>query len=136
MKHVRDTLCIGALLSAILLLTGCSPPVVLPAATDTNVDEDAFWDSLPLPEDAEIARVIEPFDVGFATEMIEPELFDFYARWLSQNGWVHQAPTEAMITPPHQRWRKDDQMLLIELQAFDDQGRTVGWLRLESDATE
>jgi len=74
----------------------------------------------------------EGFDIGFATRMIEPELFDFYGRWLRQQGWSQQAPTEAMVTLPRQRWRKDGVELLIELHPPDEQGRTVAWVQVVS----
>ena len=94
------------------------------------LDKVAFWDAFPLPDDAEIVPVVEGYDLGFATTMIEPQLFDLYAAWLRDQGWQQQAPTEAMQGRPHQRWRKDGAELLIELQGLDDQGRTVAWLQL------
>ena len=39
-------------------------------------------------------------------------------------------PTEAMITLPHQRWRKDALELLVELQPPDEQGRTIAWIQV------
>jgi hypothetical protein len=95
------------------------------------LDETVFWDAFPLPDDAEIVPVVEGFDLGFATAMVEPEVFDAYAAWLREQSWQQQAPTEAMITLPHQSWRKDGAELLIEIQGLDDQGRTIVWLRLE-----
>ncbi len=86
----------------------------------------------PLPADAEVVPVVEEVYVGFATGLSEPEMFDFYAAWLGQRGWQQQAPTKAMITPPHQRWRKGDVELLIELQPPDEQGRTVVWVQVSS----
>jgi hypothetical protein len=73
----------------------------------------------------------EGFDLGFATSTIEPELFDFYAAWLRPQGWRQQAPTEAMVTLPHQVWRKDEVELLIEIQGWDEQTRTVVWMKLK-----
>ncbi len=122
-----------ALLTSLLVLSGCSLPVT-PTPTPTAFDEATFWKSFPLPEDAELVPVVEGFDIGFATGMIEPELFDFYAAWLEEQGWSQQAPTEAMITLPHQRWRKDGVELLIELQPLDEQGRTVVWIQVLSEA--
>lgn len=131
METMKNLLTI-ALLTSLLVLSGCSPPVT-PTPTPTAFDEATFWKSFPLPEDAELVPVVEGFDIGFATGMIEPELFDFYARWLREQGWSQQAPTEAMITLPHQRWRKDGVELLIELQPLDEQGRTVVWIQVLSE---
>jgi len=128
METMKNLLTI-ALLTSLLVLSGCSPPVT-PTPTPTAFDEASFWKSFPLPEDAELAPVVEDFDIGFATAMIEPELFDFYAAWLEEQGWNQQAPTEAMITLPHQRWRKEGVELLIELQPLDEKGRTVVWIQL------
>lgn len=100
-------------------------------AGDEHFDEVAFWESLPLPEDAEDLTPGQGFDLGFATRMIEPELFDFYAAWLRQQGWRQQAPTEAMVTPPHQVWRKDKAELLIEIRGLDEKGRTVVLFQVE-----
>ena len=94
------------------------------------LDEDAFWDEFPLPDDAEIVPVTEGFDLGFVVEMVEPELFDFYARWLQNRGWQQQAPTEAMVTLPHQRWRKAGYELLIEIEGVDDQNHLIVWVLL------
>lgn len=89
---------------------------------------------VPLPGDAELVPVGEAFFIGFSTSLVEPQLFDFYAAWLSQRGWGMVAPTEAVVSKPHQRWRKDDQELLIELQALDERGRTVAWLQVSAAA--
>ncbi|MFB0534822.1 MAG: two-component regulator propeller domain-containing protein [Anaerolineae bacterium] len=89
---------------------------------------------IPLPGDAEMVPVGEGFYIGFTTGLIEPQLFDFYAAWLSQRGWVLVAPTEAVVSQPHQRWRKGELELLIELQAPDERGRTVAWLQVTSPA--
>jgi hypothetical protein len=93
-------------------------------------DESAFWACIPLPDDAETIPVVEGIDLGFATSMIEPEVFDFYVGWLNDHGWQQQAPTEAMVTLPHQRWRKGGAELLIEIRGLDEQGRTVVWLQV------
>ena len=132
MKKVMEHWPRIVLLASLVLVGGCTPPV-LTTPTPAAFDEAAFWESFPLPEDAELVPVVEGFDIGFATGMIEPELFDFYAAWLEEQGWSQQAPTEAMITLPHQRWRKDGVELLIELQPLDEQGRTVVWIQLLSD---
>jgi hypothetical protein len=87
---------------------------------------------VPLPGDAELVPVVEGFYIGFTTGLTEPQLFDFYAAWLSQRGWVLVAPTEAVVSQPHQRWRKGDLELLIELQSPDERGRTVAWLQVSS----
>jgi hypothetical protein len=96
-----------------------------------DVGETTFWERLPRPEDAEILPVAEGIDLGFATGMIEPELFDFYAAWLSEQGWKWQAPVEAMVMLPHQVWRKDGAELLIEIRRLDGQERTIVWIQLE-----
>ena len=83
-----------------------------------------------MPEDAEVVTVSEGYDLGFITAMPEPPLFDSYAAWLRQQGWQQQAPTEAMTTLPHQVWRKGAAELLIEIQGWDEQGRTVVWMQL------
>lgn len=122
----------------LLLLVTCSTWGCLPRETPTRPPESAsgfdelvFWERLPLPDDAETRPVVEGVDLGFATRMIEPELFDFYATWLEEQGWQQQAPTEAMVTLPHQRWRKGGAELLIEIQGLDGQGRTVVWLQVD-----
>lgn len=93
-------------------------------------DEAAFVESFPLPDDAELVKVVEGFDGGFATSMTEPELFDAYGEWLEGQGWTQQAPAEAMVTLPHQVWRTAGGELLLEIQGLDDQGRTVIWLQV------
>jgi hypothetical protein len=95
------------------------------------LDETAFWDAFPLPDDAEIVTVTEGYDYGFATSMIEPEVFDAYAAWLREQGWQQQAPAEATVTLPHQTWRKDGAEFLIEIQGLDEQNWTVVWVNLE-----
>ncbi len=98
------------------------------------VDKAAFWDAFPLPDDAEAVPVVEGFDIGFATSMPEPEVFDTYAAWFSEQGWQQQAPTEAMKTLPHQVWRKDGAELLIEIQGLDEQGHTIVWVQLTASS--
>ena len=94
------------------------------------LDEAAFWEAFPVPEDSEPVPVVEGFDLGFATVMIEPELFEAYGAWLRDQGWQQQAPTEAMETLPHQTWRKDGAELLLEIQGADEEGRTIVWVQL------
>jgi hypothetical protein len=85
-----------------------------------------------LPNDAETVPVVEGYDLGFATSMPEPAIWDTYAAWLRGQGWQQQAPVEARSTLPHQVWRKDGAELLLEIQGLDEQGRTVVWLQLET----
>lgn len=92
--------------------------------------EPAFWDAFPMPEDAESVPVVEGYDLGYATIMSEPQLFDTYAGWLRDQGWEQQAPTEAMQTLPHQVWRKEGFELLLEVQGLDEQGRTILWAQM------
>jgi hypothetical protein len=94
------------------------------------LDEAAFWDVFPVPEDAEAVPVVEGIDVGFNTTMPEPDLFEAYAAWLRDEGWQEQAPTQAMETLPQQTWRKDGAELVIEIQGLDEEGRTVVWVQL------
>jgi hypothetical protein len=133
----------GQVLIGLLLLWtwGCTNDGAPADPTDTppnfaesdqaEASEDAFWKRLPLPNDAEIVPVVEDVDLGFATGMAEPEVFDFYAGWLSERGWRQQAPTEAMVTLPHQVWRRNEVELFIEIRGLDEENRTVVWLRLE-----
>jgi hypothetical protein len=97
-----------------------------------TLDEDAFWDAFPVPDDAEPVEVVEGYDYGFVTAMIEPDLFEAYGAWFREQGWQQQAPTEAMVTLPHQLWRKDGAEFLIEIQGVDEEGLTVVWLQLET----
>ena len=83
---------------------------------------------LSLPDDAEPAASQPDEGCVFATNLIEPQLFDFYTHWLQENGWRRQAPTEAMTTLPHQVWRRDGVELRIEIQGTDDRGRSLVWL--------
>jgi hypothetical protein len=101
----------------------------LASGSAAPMDEAAFWEIFPLPDDAELVPVVEGFDYGFVTAMTEPELFDAYAAWLREQGWQQQAPTEAMVTLPHQVWRKDGAEFLIEIQGLDEQGRTIVWVQ-------
>ncbi len=94
------------------------------------LDEAAFWDAFPLPDDAEMVEVGEGFDLGFTTAMIEPEVFDAYAAWLRDQDWQQQAPTEAQVTLPHQVWRHGGAEFLIEIRGLDEQERTIVWLQL------
>jgi hypothetical protein len=47
-------------------------------------------------------EVVEGFEVGFATAVTEPEIFEAYAAWLQEQGWQQQAPIEARAALPHQ----------------------------------
>jgi len=131
MRAFPTVLLTTALLATLALLPSCAlgaTPLttigwetpVPPAPTTTPFDESAFWESFPLPEDAELAPVAEGIDLGFTTQIVEPELFDFYAAWLRERGWAQQAPAEAVITMPRQRWRRDEMELLIELPPPDE----------------
>jgi len=93
-------------------------------------DETAFGETFPLPEDADLVPVVEGFDLGFTTDLIEPEVFDFYAARLRDQGWQQQAPTEALVTLPHQIWRNDGTELLIEIEGLDEQSRTIVWVQV------
>lgn len=119
------------LLASLVVCAGCTPPVQ-PTPAPAVFNEAAFWQEFPLPEDAETLPAGEGFDKGFATRLIEPDLFDYYAHWLREQGWSQQAPAEAMITLPRQRWRRDNVELLIELQPLDEKGRTVVWLEAQT----
>ena len=90
------------------------------ASGTASFDEPAFWDAFLLPDDAEFVEVTEGFDLGFATGLIEPEVFGFYDDWLSGRG-RQQASTEAMITRPHQVWRKGGaELFIFGVVHFDD----------------
>jgi len=118
----------------VLMLDGVEvgryPFTIVSSGGAAPLNETAFWDAFPQPDDAEVVPVVEGYDLGFATAMSEPQLFDWYAAWLRDQGWQQQAPTEAMQTRPNQRWRKDGAELLIEIQGVDDQGRTVVWFQM------
>lgn len=73
-----------------------------PAGGGAGFNEAAFWGSLPRPDDAKGAKVGAAFHLGLATRMIEPQVFDFYAAWPREQGWRRQAPTEPLVTLPHQ----------------------------------
>lgn len=94
------------------------------------LDRVAFWDAFLLPQDAETVPVVEGYDLGFATALSEPKVFDSYAAWMGEQGWQQQAPTEAMETLPHQVWHKEGAELLIEIQGVDGEGLTVVWVQL------
>ena len=83
-----------------------------------------------MPEDAEGTPVTDDYDGGFLTAMSEPEIFEAYAEWLTEEGWQQLAPIEAMETIPHQVWRTEGAELLIEIPGVDEQGRTIVWIRL------
>lgn len=132
MKQLRYPIRLLALLALLLVSAwGCRNGVepTERSAGETDFDEGDFWDVFPLPDDAETLPFGEGFDLGFSTRMVEPEVFDFYAAWLSEQGWQQQAPTEAMVTLPHQTWRKDGVELLIEIEGVDAGGHTVVWVR-------
>jgi len=95
-------------------------------------DENEFWNAFILPDDAELMEVTEGLDLRFATALTEPQVFDFYDNWLRQEGWKQQAPTEAMVTRPHQRWRKQDAELHIEIEGQDEQNRTIVWVQVKT----
>jgi hypothetical protein len=121
------------LASLLIAASGCAigPTPADPTESAPAFDERSFWESLPRLDDAVAVEVADGFHLGYATGMIEPELFDLYATWLSDHGWHQQAPTEAMLTLPHQTWHRDGLELLIELHGLDEQGRTIVWLKLE-----
>jgi hypothetical protein len=122
------------LVFGVVSASGCQAEArpVEPTGSGAGFDEGAFWESLPQPEDAEAVEVGAGFDLGFATGMIESQVFDFYATWLSEQGWRRQAPTEAMVTLPRQVWRGNGAELLIEVQGLDEPGRSVVWLQVEA----
>jgi hypothetical protein len=93
-------------------------------------DQDDFWTSFPLPQDADIVPAVEGIDLAYTTRLVEPQVFDFYSDWLESQGWDQQAPTEAMVTLPNQRWRKDVAELHIEIPGQDTTGRTEVWVQL------
>lgn len=111
---------------------GRYPFTVVSSGGAAPLDEVAFWDVFPLPEDAEIMPVVEGVDLGFATALPEPQVFDFYAAWLRDQGWQQQAPAEAQVTPPRQTWRRGDAELVIEIPGLDDAGRTLVWVQMEA----
>jgi hypothetical protein len=92
--------------------------------------EEAFWNEFPVPEDAEGTPVPDDYDGGFLTAMSEPEIFEAYTEWLTEEGWQQLAPLEAMGTIPHQVWRTEGAELLIEIPGVDEQGSTIVWIRL------
>jgi hypothetical protein len=95
-----------------------------------SFDETAFWNDFPVPDDAEGTPVTDDYDGGFLTSMTEPEIFEAYAQWLTEEGWQQQAPVEATETVPRQIWRTDGAELLIEIPGVDTEGRTFVWIRL------
>jgi hypothetical protein len=101
------------------------------APADTgSFDEVAFWNEFPVPDDAEGTPVTDDYDGGFLTSMSEPDVFEAYADWLTEQGWQQQAPIEAMETIPHQVWRTEGAELLIEIPGVNDQGLTIVWVQL------
>jgi hypothetical protein len=94
-------------------------------------DKTAFLDRFPLPKDAELVQAPAPYEGGFMTAATEPEIFSMYADWLKNDGWIQKAPTEAMVTLPHQTWLTQGAELLIEIRGQDKQGRNEVWIRLK-----
>jgi hypothetical protein len=134
LRTIRGTFALAGAIS--LALAGCRAVEGEPTADErlpcSNIA--AVVADLPLPEDAEAAAYQPDEGCVFATNLIEPQLFDFYTRRLQENGWRRQAPTEAMVTLPHQVWGRDDVELRIEIQGLDDQDRILVWLHaLESE---
>ena len=98
--------------------------------------EDNFWAALPLPDDADLVPVVEGVDLAFATALSEPEIFDAYAEWLTEQGWQQQAPTQAQISAPGQRWQKDVAEFSIEIPGQDAEGRALVWLQISYPSTD
>jgi hypothetical protein len=96
----------------------------------SSFDEVAFWNDFPVPDDAEGTPVTSDYDGGFLTSMTEPEIFESYAQWLTEQGWQQQAPIEATEPVPQQVWRTDGAELLIEIPGVNADGRTLVWIRL------
>jgi hypothetical protein len=105
----------------------------VPGATGP-FDEQVFWNEFPAPDDAEGTPVPDDYDGGFLTSMSEPEIFEAYAEWLTEQGWQQQAPIEATEAVPHQIWRTGGAELLIEIPGVDGDGRTIVWIRLTTDS--
>ena len=120
-----------ALILASVVQCGPEPASGDLLVTVSSSDEKRVVGSLPRPDDADPVQVSEGLGWGFTTSLIEPELFDFYTESLEERGWRRQAPTEAVVAPPHQVWRKNQYRLLIEIQGIDEHGRTIVWLQLE-----
>ena len=101
------------------------------APVDTAAfDEELFWNEFPVPDDAEGMPVTDDYDGGFLTAMTEPEVFEAYSQWLTEQGWQQQAPVEATESIPHQVWLTEGAELLIEIPGVDGEGRTIVWIRL------
>ena len=105
--------------------SGEAPPV-----SAGSFDEELFWNEFPVPDDAEGTPVTDAYDGGFVTAMTEPEVFEAYAEWLTEQGWQQQSPVEATESIPHQVWRTEGAELLIEIPGVDGQGLTIVWIRL------
>jgi WD40 repeat protein len=97
----------------------------------SSFDFNFFLETFPLPYDFDLLPTTQGMGINFATGLVEPQIFDFYAAWLSEDGWQQQAPIEAMVTLPHQIWRKDGNELYIEIQGLDDQDRTLVWVEMQ-----
>jgi len=124
---------IGILITLLLVSTVRCGPAPTPGeaeATESGSAERRVLEAVPRPDDADPVPVSQGFDWGFTTRLIEPELFDFYTESLEDGGWRRQAPTEAVVAPPHQVWRKNQYRLLIEIHGVDERGRTIVWLQV------
>ena len=95
-----------------------------------SFDEQVFWNEFPVPDDAEGIPVTDDYDGGFLTSMSEPEIFEAYAEWLTEQGWQQQAPVEATESIPSQVWRTEGAELVIEVPGVNEQELTIVWIRL------
>ena len=95
-----------------------------------------FVGLIPFPYDFERVHALRgPDGVGFSTSLTGPQLFDFYAAWLGEDGW-QLAPADETLTRPHQVWLKEDAELRFEIHGFDEQGRSIFWMEIQIPNSE
>lgn len=104
---------------------GRYPFAIIPVPEAAPLEEEAFWQAFPLPDDAEFLPVVEGVDAGFSTTFLPPSrILDFYGAWLRLQGW-ERVPTTEQAPYPHRQWQKEGAQLLIEIQGQDEAGRTI-----------
>ena len=103
-----------------------TPPAALPpTSTPTTVpfNKLKFYETMPVPSDAEIISVVEGIDIGFRTRMSEPAIIALYTNWIAPQGWTKAS--ELPYLQPNERWTKGGYEFVVYITPKGAEGVAV-----------
>ena len=104
-------------------LASAAEPRVVTTPAPMAFDKLKFYETMPLPPDAEIVPVVEGIDIGFRTRQSEPAIITLYTNWITPQGWTKAS--ELPYLRPNERWTKGGYEFVVYITPKGAEGVAV-----------